>query len=148
MIVSEPNNYRAAKGLSALIKAMNETGMVAVVRYVKRKNAAPLMGHLVPAFDLNKAEDPVECLYFQQMPFDEDVREYSFNGFADDAAFAPSDAQLLAARQLIQSMDLTNTDVSGVSMGGAGENEDDEEWMVPETTFNPCLQRFYQVLAT
>jgi ATP-dependent DNA helicase 2 subunit 2 len=47
-IVSLPSDESAAVALSALIHALAETNRVAIVRFVKRANSAPLLGVLTP----------------------------------------------------------------------------------------------------
>jgi hypothetical protein len=53
-----------------LIHALYDTAKVAVVRFVKKMNDRPLLGILIPVV---KAD--VEAFYFNQLPFEEDIRE-------------------------------------------------------------------------
>lgn len=48
VVVPPPGDDAGRVGLSALIHALNDTGMVALVRYVKRKNSSPILGVLTP----------------------------------------------------------------------------------------------------
>jgi ATP-dependent DNA helicase 2 subunit 2 len=104
-IVVDPRDKEADSAFSAVIHALAETESVAIVRYVKRKGYAPHLGFLAPHI---KAE--YECLYYNSLPFAEDLRQYPFASLAPDRArrsFVPSKAQLDAAEDLINSLDLT-----------------------------------------
>lgn len=48
MFVAPPGDNDAAVALSALVHALAETGSAAIVRYVKRANALPYLGCLLP----------------------------------------------------------------------------------------------------
>ena len=48
VVVPEPDHAVASLGLSALVHALIRTRRVAIVRYVKRKNAVPVLGVLTP----------------------------------------------------------------------------------------------------
>lgn len=127
-IVAEPGDFSAALSLSALIHACYDTAKVAVVRYVKRNNDRPLLGILIPVV---KAD--VECFYWNQLPFEEDIREYSFAALEDVAVSAN---QRRAAEDLVRSMNLMTA--------ARDDDGDPTEALVPKHTFNPALQRFYQ----
>lgn len=129
IVIAEPRNFKAGRALSALIHALFELDMVAAVRYVKRRAAQPLFGVLIPHIDSS-----IECLYFNQLPFFEDVRQYPFPSIGSNPNFAPSASQLAATRGLITAMSLVQEDADG----------DEVELLKPERTFNPVLQRFYQ----
>jgi len=131
LIVAEPGNESAGLALSALIHGLAELDQVALVRYVKRKNSAPVVGILTPVI-----KPEFECLYFCAIPYAEDVREFEFASFSTNPAFVPSKAQLTAAEKLIESMDLMKDP--------NGDDEDEEEQLKPTDTFNPVIQRFYQ----
>jgi hypothetical protein len=60
--------------------------------------------------------------------------EYEFSSFNLNPAFIPNQAQLRSARDLVECLDL----MKASSDGG--------ELLKPSATFNPVLQRFYQVL--
>ena len=77
----------------------------------------------------------MEAFYFNQLPFEEDIREFPFNGL-EDVKVTPNQKQ--AAIELIRSMNLMT----------AGRDEDNEpiEALIPKYTYNPILQRFYQAV--
>ncbi len=97
-IVAEPGDFSSALALSALIHALYEKRSVAVVRYVKRKNSNPLFGILTPLI-----KPDVECLYFNQLPYVEDMRDFTFRSLVDVEVTAN---QKQAAIDLIQNMNL------------------------------------------
>jgi ATP-dependent DNA helicase 2 subunit 2 len=80
-----------------------------------------------------------ECLYYNSLPFAEDIRQYSFSSLAPDKArksVAPTAQQLQAAEKLINDMDLMHNEER--EDGSLGES------LKPKYTYNPVLQRFYQ----
>ncbi|XP_070533798.1 X-ray repair cross-complementing protein 5-like [Ptychodera flava] len=131
--VSDPGDQAAGVAMSALIQALYETNMVAIVKKVYSSRSQPRIGFLSPHI---KAK--YECLYFTELPFSEDVRQYTFSSLSANKKHQPTDEQLSAVDDLITSMDLFKSN----------EDEDDEkeEAFKPKLTFNPYLQRAYQCL--
>ncbi len=70
---------------------------MALVRYVKRANADPDLGVLIPV-----VKTSVECFYFNKLPFLDDVRNYRFGTLAPTPADEPTKVQRAAAAQLIE----------------------------------------------
>ncbi|KAI7849840.1 SPOC like C-terminal domain-containing protein [Circinella umbellata] len=70
--VDRPNF--AAKAISAFAFALQKSSSVALVRYVYRANVPPKLAILKPCID-----DNIEALYFTQVPFAEDYRDFMFN---------------------------------------------------------------------
>lgn len=146
-IIAPPGDRVGEFGVSALASALQETGKVAIVRYVKRKNAQPLLGVLTPQI----VRDASECeqlgegyrqanfdyLHFNRLPFAEDLRDFPFHSFTSDENFEPSEAQREAASNLIDDLDLTQV---------PSDDGVERELLNPVHTFNPILQRFYQTL--
>jgi ATP-dependent DNA helicase 2 subunit 2 len=130
IFIAEPGNIKAGAAFSALVRAMQQVNKVAIIRYVKRKNAAPELGFLFP-----KTSKLVDCCYYNRLPFAEDVRRYVFPSLSV-AAKMPSQKQLAAVQVLIDSMDLMTAQVD---LDGSPN-----EALKPGQTFNPALQRFYQ----
>ncbi len=136
-IVADPRDGEVAgHALSSIIHALAETDSVAIVRYIKKKNYPPHLGFLAPHI---KAD--YECMYYNSLPFAEDLRQYPFSSLAPDKirkSFAPTQDQLTAAEQLINSLDLMT----------ASQDEDGNqiEALKPKYTYNPVLQRFYQCI--
>eukprot|EP00940_MAST-03C_sp_MAST-3C-sp2_P001378 g1378.t1 len=113
-----PNNPRAAHKMSALRDALTETGYKAIVRFVKRKNTQPFLGCVEPG---------AKFLVFNQLPFVEDLRDYSFGVLMEDDRFRSSDAQLKAVDALIDAMPMSTS-------------------TLPENCLNPVISRFYRCL--
>eukprot|EP01112_Ceratiomyxa_fruticulosa_P013430 TRINITY_DN3779_c0_g1_i1.p1 TRINITY_DN3779_c0_g1~~TRINITY_DN3779_c0_g1_i1.p1 ORF type:complete len:745 (+),score=163.09 TRINITY_DN3779_c0_g1_i1:333-2567(+) len=138
VIVPEPGEKNAAMALSALIHALSETESVAVARFVKREGGGPKLVLLSP---LIKKEH--EFLVLSYLPFSEDLRLYQFTPLlpsdtVDNKRFLPSQEQLDAAQNLIDSLDLTTA--------AEDENGNVEEALKPRQTYNPVLQHHYQCL--
>ncbi|XP_063144905.1 X-ray repair cross-complementing protein 5 isoform X3 [Candoia aspera] len=122
----------AAVALSALIHALNELDMVAIVRYVYNWKSQPQVG---AAFPLIKNE--YECLAYVQLPYMEDLRHYMFSSLKNNKKYTPTDDQLCAVDSLIDSMSLVCED----------ESEGTIKDIFKTSKFpNPLFQRLYQCL--
>ncbi|EGG24234.1 ATP-dependent DNA helicase [Cavenderia fasciculata] len=138
VLVAPPGDQEAALALSGIIHALAETDQVIIVRFVKRSNCSPYLGYLYPHIKAN-----YECLYFNPLPFIDDIRHYQFPPISPKnpqckKQYQPTADQLNAAHSLIESMDLMTAD------------EDDEGQPMPSLrpkyTYNPSLQHFFQCL--
>jgi hypothetical protein len=97
-IVPAPDDEAAAISMDGLVKALESKKQVAIVRFVKRKNAAPLFGVLHPHTVTHTGADVAEavsaavpCLLFNQLPFYDDFRDFVFPSFKDvEASLKPS----------------------------------------------------------
>lgn len=72
---------------------------------MKRKNAPPQLGVLTPSIKTDH-----EVLYYNKLPFSEDIRQYAFAPLLSNTtrkSYVPSEEQLNAAEELINSLDLT-----------------------------------------
>ncbi|ESO85299.1 hypothetical protein LOTGIDRAFT_235806 [Lottia gigantea] len=131
------DKYAAAVALSALINALYETDSVMVARRVYAANSAPRLGCLLPVIKTD-----YECLYWIELPFMEDLRQFTFGSLpvTDDVQtnkkFKPSADQLKVMDDLITNMDLSKKE----------GDEDSAEVLKPKLTFNPYFQRTYQCL--
>lgn len=116
---------------SAFVNACAILDRVPIVRYNYRNGLNPKLGVLLPKVKADK-----ECFYFHVLPTTEDIRSFPFSSL--DELHKPSNTQLHAARNLVDSMDLME----------AFEDEDGDliEALKPKNTYNPVLQRFYQNL--
>jgi len=124
----DPNSQAA---WAALIQAMLELDMVAVVRKVYNKASAPKLGVLTPEV----GEEGEIFLSHAELPFSEDVRHLQFPSLS-----SPSDEQLSVMDELIDVMMLTE-DVT---------EEESEETRVDvvktEEMLNPNYQYLFQTL--
>eukprot|EP01124_Arcella_intermedia_P002349 TRINITY_DN11276_c0_g1_i2.p1 TRINITY_DN11276_c0_g1~~TRINITY_DN11276_c0_g1_i2.p1 ORF type:complete len:527 (-),score=148.05 TRINITY_DN11276_c0_g1_i2:12-1592(-) len=129
-----PGNQPAAEAVSAIVNALAETQSVAIIRYVKSKRSAPMLGVLTPFI-----KEESEGFYMNRLPFAEDIRQYPFAPLlGNNAKRKPSEEQLAAAEELINAMDLTMMEL------------DDEgnpiESFKPNHSYNPTYQYLVQCL--
>ncbi|BBN01732.1 ATP-dependent DNA helicase 2 subunit 2 [Marchantia polymorpha subsp. ruderalis] len=132
VFVPELRNTRSTLAISCLARAMEAEGKVAIVRCVWRAGQANVaLGVLTPC--LGSDDSVADCFYFNNIPFSEDLREFAFASFKDrPSTQQPTRLQQEAADALVQMMDL-------VPYPG-------QEFLMPERTVNPVLQRFYSFL--
>ncbi|XP_070585930.1 X-ray repair cross-complementing protein 5 [Erythrolamprus reginae] len=127
-VFAAKDDEAAAVALSALINALNELDMVAIVRYVYDRRSQPQVG---AAFPLIKND--YECLAYVQLPYMEDLRHYMFSSLKNNKKCTPREDQLSAVDSLIDSMSLVCED-------------DSEDIFKPSKLPNPLFQRLYQCL--
>ncbi|XP_069792198.1 X-ray repair cross-complementing protein 5 isoform X3 [Narcine bancroftii] len=120
----------AAVALSALIHSLEELEMVAIVRYVYDRRSNPQIG---VAFPLIK--DKYECLIYIQLPFMEDLRQFTFASLKNNKKSAVSEEQLSAVDSLIDSMNLV-----------IDNGEELEDLFKVSKIPNPHFQRLFQCL--
>ncbi|KAK9758053.1 hypothetical protein RND81_01G203500 [Saponaria officinalis] len=132
LFIAEPGKKESVIAVSALARAMKEMNKVAIVRCVWRQGqAGVVIGVLTPNISIN--ENVPDSLYFNVLPFAEDVREFQFPSFRNlPAAFQPTEEQQNAADNLVQMLDLAPPAK--------------EEILMPDFTPNPVLERFYHFL--
>ncbi|KGL77706.1 X-ray repair cross-complementing protein 5, partial [Tinamus guttatus] len=122
----------AAVAFSALIHALDELKVVAIVRYVYDRRCNPQIGVAFPYI-----KDTYECLIYVQLPFTEDLRQYMFSSLKNNKKYIPTEDQLSAVDSLIDSMNLVYEDEDGESF---------EDLFKPSKIPNPHFQRLYQCL--
>ncbi|XP_022297407.2 X-ray repair cross-complementing protein 5-like [Crassostrea virginica] len=138
-VVADKDDETAVVALSALINALYETNMAIIVRKVYSAATAPKLGCLLPHI-----KSSYECLIYVELPFMEDIRQYTFGSLPvkeetqANKKYKPTDAQLDAINELINETDLSQ----------AVEDEDGEKTdaLKPKLIFNPYYQRLYQCL--
>uniref|UniRef100_A0A8C5QMW4 X-ray repair cross-complementing protein 5 n=1 Tax=Leptobrachium leishanense TaxID=445787 RepID=A0A8C5QMW4_9ANUR len=129
--VFPPKDDKAATvALGALIHALQEMDMAAIVRYAYDRRSIPQVG---AAFPLIK--DKYECLVYVQLPYAEDLRQYLFASLKNNKKITPTDTQLAAVDNLIDSMSLVDEDEDGI-----------EDIFKPSKVPNPHFQRLFQCL--
>uniref|UniRef100_A0A669F4C1 X-ray repair cross-complementing protein 5 n=1 Tax=Oreochromis niloticus TaxID=8128 RepID=A0A669F4C1_ORENI len=129
-IFAARDDEHAGVALSALIRALNELQMVAIVRYAYNRTSNPQVGAAFPCIKQDS-----ECLMYVQLPFMEDLRHFTFPSL-ENKKFTPSDAQLSAVDSLIDSMMLVEED----------ENGEQRDLFKPHRIPNPAFQRHFQCL--
>nr|XP_057938483.1 X-ray repair cross-complementing protein 5 [Doryrhamphus excisus] len=124
------NDQHAGVALSALVRALDELKMVAIVRYAYDRRANPQIGAAFPCI-----KQHYECLIYVQLPFMEDLSHFTFASL-DSKKFTPSDTQLQAVDSLIDSMMLVEQDEDG----------DLQDMVKVHNIPNPQFQRHFQCL--
>ncbi|CAK6448111.1 unnamed protein product [Pipistrellus nathusii] len=131
-VFAAKDDEAAAVALSALIHALDDLAMVAIVRYAYDRRSNPQVGVAFP-----QIKDTYECLVYVQLPFMEDLRQYMFSSLKNNKKYTPTEAQLSAVDALIDSMSLVKKD----------EEADTIEDLFPTTKIpNPQFQRLFQCL--
>ncbi|XP_006972290.1 X-ray repair cross-complementing protein 5 [Peromyscus maniculatus bairdii] len=131
-VFAAKDDEAAAVALSSLIHALDELNMVAIVRYAYDRRANPQVGVAFPHI-----KDAYECLVYVQLPFMEDLRQYMFSSLKNNKKCTPTEAQLSAIDDLIESMSLVKK----------SEEEDAIEDLFPTSKIpNPEFQRLFQCL--
>ncbi|NWI15063.1 XRCC5 protein, partial [Crypturellus soui] len=131
-VFAAKGDENAAVALSALIHALDELKVVAIVRYAYDKRCNPQIGVAFPYI-----KDTYECLIYVQLPFTEDLRQYTFSSLKNSKKYTPTEDQLSAVDSLIDSMNLVYEDEDGESF---------EDLFKPTKIPNPHFQRLYQCL--
>ncbi|XP_018599668.1 X-ray repair cross-complementing protein 5 isoform X1 [Scleropages formosus] len=129
-VFAAKDDEHAAVALSALIRALHELEMVAIVRYAYDRRSNPQVGAAFPCI-----KEKYECLLYVQLPFAEDLRFFSFPSLENNKKFTASAEQLSAVDSLIDSMMLMEED--------GGEPQD--IFKVNHIP-NPQFQRLFQCL--
>ncbi|KAI7808737.1 X-ray repair cross-complementing protein 5 [Triplophysa rosa] len=125
------DDEHAAVALSALIGALDGLKMAAIVRYAYDRRSNPQVGAAFPCI-----KEKYECLLYVQLPFMEDLRQFTFPMLENNKKFTASESQLSAVDALIDSMMLVEKDEDGETV----------DIFKPNHLPNPQFQRLYQCL--
>lgn len=128
---SGKDDEHAAVAMSALIRALDELNMVAIVRYAYDRRSNPQVGAAFPCI-----KPGYECLIYVQLPFMEDLRQFTFPSLENNKKITPSDTQLSAVDSLIDSMMLVEKD----------DNDEQKDIFKVHHIPNPAFQRHFQCL--
>ncbi|XP_010144967.1 PREDICTED: X-ray repair cross-complementing protein 5 [Eurypyga helias] len=131
-VFAAKDDENAAVAFSALVHALDELKVVAIVRYAYDRRCNPQIGVAFPYI-----KDEYECLIYVQLPFVEDLRQYIFSSLKNNKKFIPTADQLSAVDSLIDSMNLVYEDDDGETF---------EDLFKPSKIPNPHFQRLYQCL--
>uniref|UniRef100_A0A3B4B6W2 X-ray repair cross-complementing protein 5 n=1 Tax=Periophthalmus magnuspinnatus TaxID=409849 RepID=A0A3B4B6W2_9GOBI len=129
-IFAPKDDEHAGIALSALIRALDQLNMAAIVRYAYNKSSNPQVGAAFPCI-----KQGYECLLYIQLPFTEDLRQFTFPSL-ENKKFTPSETQLSAVDSLIDSMMLVEED----------ENGEHKDMHKVHHIPNPAFQRHFQCL--
>ncbi|KFZ51095.1 X-ray repair cross-complementing protein 5, partial [Antrostomus carolinensis] len=131
-VFAAKDDENAAVAFSALVHALDELKMVAIVRYAYDRRCNPQIGVAFPYI-----KDAYECLIYVQLPYMEDLRQYIFSSLKNNKKCIPTADQLSAVDSLIDSMNLVYEDDDGETF---------EDLFKPSKIPNPLFQRLYQCL--
>ncbi|KAM9284356.1 X-ray repair cross-complementing protein 5 isoform 2-T2 [Cariama cristata] len=129
-VFAAKGDENAAVAFSALVHALDELKVVAIVRYAYDRRCNPQIGVAFPYI-----KDAYECLIYVQLPYMEDLRQYIFSSLKNNKKWIPTADQLSAVDSLIDSMNLVCDD-----------GETSEDLFKPSKIPNPHFQRLYQCL--
>ncbi|NXE72628.1 XRCC5 protein, partial [Cochlearius cochlearius] len=131
-VFAAKDDENAAVAFSALVHALDELKVVAIVRYAFDRRCNPQVGVAFPYI-----KDAYECLIYVQLPYMEDLRQYIFSSLRNNKKYIPTADQLSAVDSLIDSMNLIYEDDDGETF---------EDLFKPSKIPNPHFQRLYQCL--
>ncbi|NXJ73914.1 XRCC5 protein, partial [Trogon melanurus] len=131
-VFAAKDDENAAVAFSALVHALDELKVVAIVRYAYDRRSNPQVGVAFPCI-----KDAYECLIYVQLPYMEDLRQYIFSSLKNNKKCTPTADQLSAVDSLIDSMNLVYEDDDGETF---------EDLFKPSKIPNPHFQRLYQCL--
>ncbi|XP_032549501.1 X-ray repair cross-complementing protein 5 isoform X1 [Chiroxiphia lanceolata] len=129
-VFAAKGDENAAVAFSALVRALDELKVVAIVRYAYDRRSNPQIGVAFPYI-----KEAYECLIYVQLPYMEDLRQYIFSSLKNNKKRIPTVDQLSAVDSLIDSMNLVYED-----------GETFEDLFKPSKIPNPHFQRLYQCL--
>ncbi|RMX70499.1 hypothetical protein DD238_000422 [Peronospora effusa] len=129
IFIAEPGKPHAATCFAALVDAMVELDQVIVARFVPRKNAAPKIVSLIPHAPSSGKGDNYYALWAQQLPYEEDMRNYEFAPLKT-RKYTPSEEQQLLADKLVDSLSIRDDKADEVG-----------------ACFNPVIRRFFHAVS-
>ncbi|KAF8985542.1 ATP-dependent DNA helicase II subunit 2 [Entomortierella lignicola] len=137
-VFPDPGDPKAEVEIAGLLFALFEKNSYALCRYVRVDDAEPKLGILWPEISAEH-----KCFYFGQVAFSEDIRRYLFASLDDihtasgkkleKHRLLATPESIEACREFISAMDLMTAD-------------DGEEYLKPENTYNPAIQRRMQLV--
>ncbi|KAK3822012.1 MAG: SPOC like C-terminal domain-containing protein [Linnemannia elongata] len=137
-VFAAPGNPRAEVEMAGLVFALFEKNSFALCRYVRINDSEPKLGVLWPEISSEH-----KCLFFARTAFNEDIRRHVFSSLTDIETVTGKKLEkhrLLATKEMI---DNTKEFINALDLMNIN---DGEEYLAPETTFNPALQRQMQLV--
>lgn len=108
---------------------MVELDQVIVARFVARKNAAPKIVALIPHAPSSGQGENYYAMWSQQLPYEEDVRNYEFAPLKS-RKYTPTDGQQALADKLVDSLSIRDDKADEVG-----------------ACFNPVIRRFFHAVS-
>jgi len=150
LVKPEKDSHASALGLSALAISLSNTNRVALCRYVSADNRSPKMGVMIP----NVTEETT-ALYFVQLPFADDVREFKFDKL-EDVLLEPMqrkngkrhrfDHRAVPATEVNQRMDAWIDSMDLMTAARDSEGNPCEAYQVKDI-HNPGYHRIFEAVA-
>ncbi|CCW61757.1 unnamed protein product [Phytomonas sp. EM1] len=120
VVLALAGDYVGQKGFSALVRAMVESRKAMIVRFVRMRDAHPVLGVCIGSSNAKR-----DALFLGKLPFADDVSLYQFPKH-EEVVCSADEEQLVAAL------------VDEMTVG--------REVLRPNNTFNPFLQQYYEYL--
>ncbi|KAF9934994.1 ATP-dependent DNA helicase II subunit 2 [Linnemannia zychae] len=137
-VFSAPGNPLAEVQMAGLVFALFEKNSYALCRYVRVNDSEPKLGVLWPEISSEH-----KCLFFAKTAFNEDIRRHVFASLTDIETVSGKKLEkhrLLATGEMI---DNTKEFINALDLMNIN---DGCEYLEPESTFNPALQRQMQLV--
>ncbi|KAF9103343.1 ATP-dependent DNA helicase II subunit 2 [Mortierella sp. GBA35] len=137
-VFAAPGNPHAEVEMAGLVFALFEKNSFALCRYVRVNDAEPKLGVLWPEISSEH-----KCLFFARTAFNEDIRRHVFASLTDIETVSGKKLEkhrLLATQEMI---DNTKEFINALDLMNLN---DEGEYLAPESTFNPALQRQMQLV--
>ncbi|KAH9855805.1 SPOC domain-like protein [Lenzites betulinus] len=141
---ADPASPMQQVALSSIVKAMTESRVLAIARWVKSDKGEPKMGVLWPT-----VFDEIDCFLWVQMPFADDVRNFTFASLeklinkkgevVEEHPYLPTNEQLDAMEKFVDAMDL-------MDVGEKDEDGNRMPWFDTTLSYNPAIHRTKQAL--
>ncbi|KAG9310306.1 SPOC domain-like protein [Chiua virens] len=141
-VYASPTSVPEQLAFSSIVQAMYSRGVLAIARMVRTEGADPKMGILAPV-----PETKVDQLLWAQMPFADDVRQYTFPSLTTLVSrsgvkitkhpYIPTEEQLEAMDNFVDAMDLMDA-------GDEDETGEIQPWFDSFNSFNPAVHRTKQ----
>nr|XP_019013387.1 uncharacterized protein I206_01453 [Kwoniella pini CBS 10737]OCF52168.1 hypothetical protein I206_01453 [Kwoniella pini CBS 10737] len=140
---------------SALVEGMELRGMCAVVRWVLKDQAEPVIGLCLPAMDFPGEGKRLDYMYWVKLPFAEDEHNFWFPSLTTyktatgkvvkEHPLLPTDEQCELMDDLVQSMDL-DMYAREQAKRKKDEEEDQEIWFETQKSYNPVIHRIKEAI--
>ncbi|KAF9276786.1 X-ray repair cross-complementing protein 5 [Mortierella alpina] len=136
-VFSAPGDSRALVELSGLLFGLEEKASMALCRYVRVEDAEPKLGVLWHHIGIDH-----KCLYFGQVAFSEDIRRYVFASLSDIQTASGKKVEKHKLLATPESIEACKEFISALNL----KPSEEEEYLKPEETFNPAVQRHKQLV--
>ncbi|ORX39724.1 SPOC like C-terminal domain-containing protein [Kockovaella imperatae] len=132
---------------SSLVEGMSLRDMVAVVRWVLKDRADPVIGLCVPEMDYPGDDKRLDYMFWVKLPFAEDEHTFWFPSLTEykttsakkvtEHPLLPTKEQCALMDDLVEGMDLD---------AYADKIEEGSRWFEPSRSFNPVIHRIKEAI--